>query len=239
MNKLKRLGNATELEFALARTPIMMVIVLAVVSTVSLYLSVLFSVILALINLIVVVVAIKRIADDNFNGKNLMFCRQFGFTVSEIFWAKTVTVALVAASYKILLSAGSVLTALLPDVYEFGSFATTNTTITPETMLPLVSLMVANAFVDSFTLGALAVALGAYSREKNLLVKKEKAYGIKKMGLYTLIFFYFMVLPIVMKLDFFVNHYTATLIVSLPVYIVFFVAFALIAQRRMRSYITE
>ncbi len=32
MNKLKRLGNATELEFALARTPIMMVIVLTAIT---------------------------------------------------------------------------------------------------------------------------------------------------------------------------------------------------------------
>ncbi len=162
MNKLKRLGDATLLEFKMAETPVFLAMACCLLGVVTWYFSMFFTLIFMLVAGIAMCVAMNCICEDNFLGRNMVFCRQFGFSLAETIIAKMTVMTLVTTMCYLPFFGVILLESLSPENYSRYSLITL-TDILPSNIVQGMVCFILTGVGGAMLLSAFCLAWGAHA----------------------------------------------------------------------------
>ena len=174
MNRIKRLGDATAFELALAKTPVMVTIVCCIFGVAVVYFSAPFTGLMALMTLIPMIIAFQRIISDNFNGKNRVFCGQFPFTAGERLCAKLTVCMLMFVFYGILLHGTLVVYSVLPDNFHEISLTGIVLDISPNHLPVDIAWYIVITLSSGLFLAATLLTAGAFENKEKKKKKDNK-----------------------------------------------------------------
>ena len=236
MNKIKRLGEATALEIALAKTPVMLTIAMCILGVAIIYFAQSFTAFMTVLTLFPIAYVVQGIASDNFNGKNMLFCRQFGFTAAETLAAKLTVLMLLFSFYTILLVGALVIYDMLPENYNAHSIVATFV-VTPRHMVADTACYIASALSGALFLAAALLTNGAFDyKDEKEKDSKLRAF-LKKLFTVIIIFLFVFRSDIAERL--FVGNMHVKMLITIIVSLCLAATLIYVSYRKMKQYMTD
>lgn len=238
MNRVKRLGDATAFELALAKTPVMVTIVCCIFGTAAIYFSQPFAILMVAITLFPIIFALQRIFSDNFNGRNMLFCRQFSFTAGETLCAKLTVTMLMFTFYGVLFVGALLLFDMLPENFSPNSAMSILFAVSPSNLMGGITGYIATTLSGGLFFATIFLSLGAFE-DRNKRTKDSKAkIFLKKLSTPVIVFaFSFFRAEIVEFLR--GKAMGLGTIITVIVTLCFAAVLIYISYRKMRSYMTD
>lgn len=236
MNKIKRLGEATALEIALAKTPVMLTIAMCIFGVAIIYFAQPFTAFMTILTLFPIAYAVQGIASDNFNGKNMLFCRQFGFTAAETLAAKLTVLMLLFSFYSILLAGALVIYDILPENYNPHSIVA-SFVVTPRHMVADIFRYILSALSAGLFLAAALLTNGAFDYKDEKEKDSKLKAALKKLFTVGFIFLFVFRSEIAERL--FVGNMHVKMIFSIIVSLCLATTLIYVSYRKMKQYMTD
>lgn len=211
MNKLKRLGDATLLEFKMAETPVFLTMTCCLLGVVTWYFSMFFTLIFMLVAVAGMGMALTRITEDNLLGRNMVFSRQFGFSLRETIVAKMTVMTLVTTMCYLPFFGVILLESLSPENYSRYSLITL-TDILPSNIVQGMVCFILTGVVGAMLLSAFCLTWGAYAGPKvDRRGRRKRSMPTRLLGA-ALVFCIVYFRPITIKKIHFAGLYGSTVI---------------------------